>query len=130
MLAAGWQDIADRASSARAAGSWLSCSSRRAAAVPAGANQTRMAPRTARLRVGREVAVHVVDLLLETLIQHLVRLVQHQRLDRARAQAAPLDHVEDAPGRAAHDVLPRLQQAHVLACPHACASAREPVSAA
>jgi hypothetical protein len=78
--------------------------------------------RRPRLRVGRQVAVHVVDLLLEALVQHLVRLVQHQRTDRARAQRAPLDHVEHAAGRARHDVRARLQLAHVLACGRARSS--------
>ncbi len=35
---------------------------------------------------GRQVAVHVIDLLLEPLVQHLVRLVQHQHLDATSAQ--------------------------------------------
>ena len=41
----------------------------------------------------REVAVHVVDLLLEALVQHLIGLVQHQHLDVSRAQRSPVDHV-------------------------------------
>mmetsp|Transcript_28304 Transcript_28304/g.50560 ORF Transcript_28304/g.50560 Transcript_28304/m.50560 type:complete len:267 (+) Transcript_28304:282-1082(+) len=52
------------------------------------------------LRVGGEVAVDVVDLFLEPLGQHLVCLVQHQRLDVARAQRAALNHVKHAPRRA------------------------------
>ena len=42
---------------------------------------------------GRQIAVDVVDLLLEALVQHLVRLVQHQHLDGASSESAPPDHV-------------------------------------
>jgi hypothetical protein len=40
---------------------------------------------------------------------------QHEHLDGARAQRAAFDHVEHAPGRAAHHVAAVLQLAHVLA---------------
>mmetsp|Transcript_21958 Transcript_21958/g.44648 ORF Transcript_21958/g.44648 Transcript_21958/m.44648 type:complete len:289 (-) Transcript_21958:452-1318(-) len=46
------------------------------------------------LDLRRQVAVHVIDLLLETLVQHLVRLVQHQRFDVPRPQVPPPDHIK------------------------------------
>ena len=64
---------------------------------------------------GRQVAVHVVDLLAEALVQQLVGLVQHQHLDVARAQVAAADHVGDAARRAGHDVLAVVELADVLA---------------
>ena len=67
------------------------------------------------LGCGGQVAVHVVNLLLEPLVQHLVSLVQHQHLDAAGAEGPPPDHVED-PARGAGDhVLAVVQLADVLA---------------
>mmetsp|Transcript_14814 Transcript_14814/g.33881 ORF Transcript_14814/g.33881 Transcript_14814/m.33881 type:complete len:372 (+) Transcript_14814:233-1348(+) len=62
-----------------------------------------------------QIAVNVIDLLLETLREHLIRLVDHQHLDRARAQVAPPDHVEHAAWRARHRMHSRIQPADVLA---------------
>mmetsp|Transcript_73098 Transcript_73098/g.158084 ORF Transcript_73098/g.158084 Transcript_73098/m.158084 type:complete len:321 (+) Transcript_73098:2-964(+) len=66
------------------------------------------------LRRGREVAVDVVDLLLEAAVEHLVRLVKDEHLDLARAEVPLLDHVEDAPGRARDDVDPGLERVDVV----------------
>jgi hypothetical protein len=70
----------------------------------------------AHLCLWRQVSVHIIDLLLETLAQHLVSLVQHQTLDLPRAQGAPLDHVEHAARGAAHDVHAALQLPDVVPC--------------
>lgn len=67
------------------------------------------------LRRWRQITVNVVDLLFEAFVEHLVGLVQHQHLDRSGPQHAPLDHVEDAAGRSAHDVLTVIQLSDVLA---------------
>mmetsp|Transcript_4825 Transcript_4825/g.14215 ORF Transcript_4825/g.14215 Transcript_4825/m.14215 type:complete len:290 (-) Transcript_4825:429-1298(-) len=67
------------------------------------------------LRGGRQVAVDVVDLLLEAVVEHLVRLVDDQHFNRARAQRAPIDHVKDAAGGAGHAVHAGLEAAEVLA---------------
>mmetsp|Transcript_57834 Transcript_57834/g.136049 ORF Transcript_57834/g.136049 Transcript_57834/m.136049 type:complete len:268 (-) Transcript_57834:285-1088(-) len=56
------------------------------------------------LDLRRQVAVHVVDLLLETLVEHLVGLVEDERLDVARPQIPPPDHVEHAARGSRNDV--------------------------
>eukprot|EP00966_Prymnesium_polylepis_P103544 2397510-Prymnesium_polylepis.1 len=67
------------------------------------------------LRRRRQVAVDLIDLLLEALAQHLVGLVEYQHLDSARAQVAPPDHVEDAAGRPRDGVHAGVEAADVLA---------------
>mmetsp|Transcript_23503 Transcript_23503/g.73932 ORF Transcript_23503/g.73932 Transcript_23503/m.73932 type:complete len:306 (+) Transcript_23503:468-1385(+) len=64
---------------------------------------------------GRQVAVDVVDLLLEALGEHLIRLVDDEHLDCARAQVAAADHVEDAARRAGDGVHSGVEAADVLA---------------
>ena len=44
------------------------------------------------------------DVVVETHVQHAVRLVQHQGVQRVELQAAALEVVHDASGRADHDV--------------------------
>ena len=73
-----------------------------------GADQTHLGLR-------RQVAVHVVDLLLEALVEHLVGLVQYEHLDVARLQVMPMDHVDDAAGRARDDVLAVVELLDVVA---------------
>lgn len=63
---------------------------------------------------GREVAVDVVDLLLEALVEQLVRLVEDEDLDVPRPQVAPLDHVDDPPWGPGNDVLAVVELAHVF----------------
>mmetsp|Transcript_8644 Transcript_8644/g.17906 ORF Transcript_8644/g.17906 Transcript_8644/m.17906 type:complete len:289 (-) Transcript_8644:672-1538(-) len=56
------------------------------------------------LRLWGKIAVHVVDLFLETLAKHLVRLVQHEHVDGPGAQRSPLDHIEHPTGGSRHSV--------------------------
>ena len=44
-----------------------------------------------------QVAVDVVDLLLEAAVQHLVGFIEHEHLDVTSAEVALLDHVEYSP---------------------------------
>ena len=53
-----------------------------------------------------QIAVHVIDLLLESLVQHLVGLVQHQHLDAPGPQSPPPYHVKYPPRGSRHHVLP------------------------
>lgn len=64
---------------------------------------------------GREVAVHVVDLLAEAAVQQLVGFVEDEHLDVARAQVASADHVCDSAWRAGHHVLAVIEFANVFA---------------
>mmetsp|Transcript_57868 Transcript_57868/g.179834 ORF Transcript_57868/g.179834 Transcript_57868/m.179834 type:complete len:224 (+) Transcript_57868:679-1350(+) len=66
------------------------------------------------LRRGRQVAVDVVDLLLEAAVEHLIRLVQHEHLDLAGAEVPLLDHVEHAARSARDDVHARLEGVDVV----------------
>mmetsp|Transcript_92284 Transcript_92284/g.264486 ORF Transcript_92284/g.264486 Transcript_92284/m.264486 type:complete len:259 (-) Transcript_92284:453-1229(-) len=56
----------------------------------------------------------LVDLVLEAVRQHLVRLVQDETLEPADTQRTRLDHVVDATWCAAHDMLPRAEIYHVV----------------
>mmetsp|Transcript_14190 Transcript_14190/g.40226 ORF Transcript_14190/g.40226 Transcript_14190/m.40226 type:complete len:388 (-) Transcript_14190:270-1433(-) len=56
------------------------------------------------LRLRRKVAINVEDLLLETSVKHLVRLVQDQELDLPGPQGPSLDHVKKPSGGSTHDV--------------------------
>lgn len=60
------------------------------------------------LGVRGQVAVHVIDLLFETLIEHLVGLIKDEGLNGPREETPPLDHVKDPARGSRHDVLPRL----------------------
>ena len=62
----------------------------------------------------REISVDIVDLFLETLVQHLVGLVQHQHLDPAGPQGASADHVKHSSRSSRDDVLPIVQFPDVL----------------
>jgi hypothetical protein len=57
------------------------------------------------LRSRREIAVDVINLILETFIEKFIRLVQDEHLDIARAECAPPNHVEHPAGSARDDVL-------------------------
>lgn len=61
-----------------------------------------------------QVAVDVVDLLLESLIQHLIGLVKDEHLDTPGAQGSPADHVKNTTWRARHDMLAVVQFPDVL----------------
>eukprot|EP00906_Rhabdomonas_costata_P025811 RCo036865 len=61
-----------------------------------------------------EVAINVVDLLLEAPPQHLVGLIQHQGLDVAGAQIAAADHVKNSPRGPRHHLSPRVELPDVI----------------
>ena len=61
-----------------------------------------------------QIAIHVIDLLLESLIQHLVGLVQHQHLDAPGPQSPPPNHVKYPPRGSRHHVLPVIKLPDVL----------------
>ena len=62
----------------------------------------------------RKISVDVIDLLLETLVQHLIGLVQHQLLDALDPQGATTDHVNHSTGGARDNVLLIVQLPDVL----------------
>ena len=61
------------------------------------------------LGCGREVARHGRDVVCEAHVQHAVGLIQHPGVHRVQRQAAALKVVQDAAGRAHHDVRAVLQ---------------------
>jgi hypothetical protein len=67
------------------------------------------------LRRRRQVAVDLVDLLHEALVQHLVRLVDDEHLDVARVQVSATQHVRDAAGGTADHVHAALHARHGMA---------------
>mmetsp|Transcript_53183 Transcript_53183/g.133887 ORF Transcript_53183/g.133887 Transcript_53183/m.133887 type:complete len:453 (-) Transcript_53183:180-1538(-) len=52
----------------------------------------------------RQLAEHVVNLVLEAAAQHLVGLVQHEQVHAVQPEVLLVDHVVDAPGGANHHV--------------------------
>lgn len=64
---------------------------------------------------GREVSVHVVDLLSESLVEQLIGFVENQHLNVAGAQMSASDHVGDTTRGSRNDVLAVIQLADVLA---------------
>lgn len=67
------------------------------------------------LRSGRQIAIDIVDLLLETLAEHLVRLVEDEKLDARSLQLVSPNHVEDSAGSTGNGVDARLEALDVLA---------------
>merc|ERR1712060_608889 len=63
---------------------------------------------------GRQVAIDVVDLLLESAIQHLARLVEHQHLYFASTEVLLLYHVEDTTRRPRDNVGTGLETVNVI----------------
>jgi hypothetical protein len=63
----------------------------------------------------RKVAVDVVDLHLEALVEHLVGLVEDEHLERASPEMMPLDHVIDPPWGPRDNMLTILQHSDVIA---------------
>ena len=63
----------------------------------------------------REVSVDLIDLVLETLVQQLVRLVEYEHLDVPRPKTPPPNHVENSSRCPRHNVLPILELTNVLA---------------
>lgn len=63
---------------------------------------------------GRKVTVNVVNLVLEALVQELVRLVENEHLDVLGAEVAAADHVKDTTGGTADNLLASLKLANVL----------------
>ena len=45
---------------------------------------------------GRQVAIDIINLLLEATAQHLISLVHHQELDVPGSQVLSLHHVKDS----------------------------------
>eukprot|EP00756_Hemistasia_phaeocysticola_P041929 Hpha_TRINITY_DN16942_c0_g1::TRINITY_DN16942_c0_g1_i4::g.55631::m.55631 len=66
------------------------------------------------LHVLRQELEDLVDLLREPLRKHLVRLVQHQALQRVGAQGTTLDHVEHTPGGTHRHEHARLQLPQIV----------------
>jgi hypothetical protein len=62
-----------------------------------------------------EVSIDLVDLVLETLVQQLVRLVEYEHLDVPRPKTPPPNHIENASRRTRHDVLPIFEFTNILA---------------
>ncbi len=60
------------------------------------------------LRGGRQPTVDLVDLLHESAVQHLVRLIDDEQLDATGAQVTATQHVRDTTGRSADYVHSRL----------------------
>jgi len=67
------------------------------------------------LRSGREVTVDAVNLILETLVEELVGLVQDEHFDVTRAERTPANHVEDPIGCPGDDVLAIFEFTNVFA---------------
>lgn len=61
-----------------------------------------------------QIAVDIVDLLLETLVEKLICFVENEDLDVARAQVAALDHVDNSAWRTTDDVLAIVKLPHIL----------------
>mmetsp|Transcript_14963 Transcript_14963/g.63040 ORF Transcript_14963/g.63040 Transcript_14963/m.63040 type:complete len:453 (-) Transcript_14963:61-1419(-) len=69
----------------------------------------------ANLELGGEQLEDVVDLILETAAEHLIRLVEGEDLDVIRLESAAAEHVVHAAGGADHDVNAALEDALILA---------------
>ena len=69
----------------------------------------------ANLDLGGEQLEDVVDLVLETAAEHLVRLVEGEDLDVIRLESAAAEHVVDAAGGTDDDVDATLEDALILA---------------
>jgi len=67
------------------------------------------------LRGRRETSVDLIDLVLETPVQQLVRFVEYKHLDVPRPKTPLLNHVRNSSGRTEHDVLPILKFMNILA---------------
>jgi hypothetical protein len=67
-----------------------------------------------------KVPVNIVNLLLETFVQHFIRLVENKHLYVTSAEVAAFDHVEHSTGCPRHDVLSVVQLPDVFT--HVCAS--------
>jgi len=62
-----------------------------------------------------QVPIHVINLLFEALVQHLVSLVQNQDLNIPSLQVPAVDHVNHSTRRARHNVLSVVQLLDVIA---------------
>lgn len=67
------------------------------------------------LRGGREVSVHVVDLLSESLVEQLIGFVENQHLNVTSAQMPASNHVGNTTRGTGNDVLAVIQLPDVLA---------------
>ena len=67
------------------------------------------------LRGRWQVSVDLIDLVLETFVQQLVRLVEYKHLDVPRPKTPPTNHVENSSRCTRHHVLPILELTNVLA---------------
>uniref|UniRef100_A0A182QIK8 Uncharacterized protein n=1 Tax=Anopheles farauti TaxID=69004 RepID=A0A182QIK8_9DIPT len=67
------------------------------------------------LHVGFQLLEHVLNLVLKTTRQHLVRLVKHEQLDVFRAKHVTRDHVMDTTRGSDHDMAALVQAAHIVA---------------
>jgi len=66
------------------------------------------------LSIGREHLEDLVDLVLETLGQHLIGLVEAEDLDPIGLERSPLDHVEDTTGSTNNDLDTITEFGHVI----------------
>ena len=62
-----------------------------------------------------KVSVNLINLVLETPAQQIVRLIEYKHLDVPRPKTPPPNHIENPTGCARHDVLPILEFANILA---------------
>lgn len=68
----------------------------------------------ANLRCRRQIPINVIDLFLESLVQHFVGFVQHQHFDGPGSQYPTFDHIKHPPGRSTDHMLPIIQLPDVL----------------
>src|ERR1700676_1549965 len=57
----------------------------------------------------REIAIYVVNLALETFVQHVIGFVHNKHFDIPRSQTPPPNHIKNTSRCSRYDVLPILQ---------------------
>ena len=67
-----------------------------------------------------QISVDVVNLFLESLVEHLISLIKDHHLDVSCAKIAAADHVEDTTRRSNHDVLKVIRETFVVALGRTC----------
>lgn len=68
------------------------------------------------LCLGRQVSVDIIDLLLETLAEHLICLIKHQHFDVSGAEGFPLNHIKDSAWGPRNYMHSSIQSSEVIAC--------------
>lgn len=62
----------------------------------------------------RKIAVHIVDLLAETLVEELIGFIENQHLDVSGAKMAAANHIGNTARGAGHNVLTIVELANIL----------------